>query len=161
MRTDNVQAKLRRPFWIELQSRYGNMFTVREQGEAATIGQLVDALTACLAQPQGCAVVPGLPQEQLGFCASFAAIAGLIAGFVSKLEPQGECCQARVWTVCFIRHPQHCYILAYAEFMGCNLATSVHHRLCPAPLGLATGVQPIVGLVARGLRNWPNRVKNG
>ena len=28
---DNVLAKLRRPFWTELQSRYGNMFYVRER----------------------------------------------------------------------------------------------------------------------------------
>lgn len=28
---DNVLAKLHRPFWTELQSRYGNMFYVREQ----------------------------------------------------------------------------------------------------------------------------------
>jgi hypothetical protein len=28
---DNVLAKLRRPFWTELQSRYGNLFFVREQ----------------------------------------------------------------------------------------------------------------------------------
>lgn len=28
---DNVLAKLRRPFWTELQSRFGNLFFVREQ----------------------------------------------------------------------------------------------------------------------------------
>jgi hypothetical protein len=34
---DNVLAKLRRPFWTELESRFGNMFNVREKvGAAAT-----------------------------------------------------------------------------------------------------------------------------
>lgn len=28
---DDVLAKLRRPFWTELESRFGNMFYVREQ----------------------------------------------------------------------------------------------------------------------------------
>jgi hypothetical protein len=32
---DNVLAKLRRPFWTELESRFGNMFNVREKVGAA------------------------------------------------------------------------------------------------------------------------------
>lgn len=35
---DNVLAKLHRPFWTELQSRFGNMFFVREQVRASFKG---------------------------------------------------------------------------------------------------------------------------
>lgn len=52
---------LKRPWWLELQSRYGNMFYVREQGESAAVVNAVSAITYCLDKgPGGCPVVPGV-----------------------------------------------------------------------------------------------------
>ena len=58
-------AKLHRPFWTELQARYGNLFYVRDEGEQSSVLNSVAALTTCLAKPEGCTVVPGIPQDQV------------------------------------------------------------------------------------------------
>jgi hypothetical protein len=60
------------------------------QGEATALLSAVDVLTTCLAAPEGCAVVPGLPEDQYYFTLGCAIAGGLVAGFVSKIEPQGE-----------------------------------------------------------------------
>ena len=57
--------KLHRPFWTELQARYGNLFYVRDEGEQSSVLNSVEALTTCLAKPEGCTVVPGIPQDQV------------------------------------------------------------------------------------------------
>ncbi len=81
--------KLRRPFLQEVQSRYGNLFYVRDNGESAAVQEAVGALTKCLAAPEGCKVVPGLPSDQYFFTLAFSVTGGLIAGFVSRIKPQG------------------------------------------------------------------------
>lgn len=48
------------------------------------------ALIDCLGRPDGCRVVPGLPPDQYFFTLWCAIAGGLVAGFVSKIEPQGE-----------------------------------------------------------------------
>lgn len=98
---DEVLLKLRRPWWFELQGRYGNMFFVREEGEQAAILQSSSALLTCLGRPEGCAVVPGVPPEQYYFTLATSVAGGLIAGFVSKLEPQGFVQRRWVWLVLF------------------------------------------------------------
>lgn len=54
----------------------------------------------CLGRPNGCVVVPGLPEEQYYFTLITSIAGGLVAGFVSKLEPQGGWIGGRVRTVC-------------------------------------------------------------
>jgi hypothetical protein len=49
----------------------------------------MSALVECLDRPDGCRVVPGLPQEQYVFTLWCAIAGGLVAGFVNKIEPQG------------------------------------------------------------------------
>jgi hypothetical protein len=49
----------------------------------------MSALVECLDRPDGCRVVPGLPQEQYVFTLGCAMAGGLVAGFVNKIEPQG------------------------------------------------------------------------
>ncbi|KAI8476668.1 MAG: hypothetical protein J3K34DRAFT_373727 [Monoraphidium minutum] len=98
---DDVLFKLRRPFLQEVQSRYGNVFFVRDNGENAAVTQAVGALTQCLAAPEGCKVVPGLPSDQYYFTLAFSVAGGLIAGFVSKLEPQGIVQRRWVWLLIF------------------------------------------------------------
>jgi hypothetical protein len=86
---DALFALMPRTFWVELQTRFGNQYYVREHGED---GAIVDALTAvetCL-ERGGCQVVPGLPQEQwlLTFCTS--VVGGLIVGFAAYPRKEGE-----------------------------------------------------------------------
>jgi len=50
----------------------------------------MSALTQCLERPDGCRVVPGLPLEQYYATLTCSIAGGLVAGFVSKIEPQGR-----------------------------------------------------------------------
>lgn len=59
------------------------------QGEQVAIERAAEAVVGCLGKPGGCAVVPGLPEEQYAFTLVLSMIAGLTAGLVSTLEPQG------------------------------------------------------------------------
>ncbi|GBF92753.1 methanol dehydrogenase [Raphidocelis subcapitata] len=98
---DDVLFKLRRPFLQEVQSRYGNLFFVRDNGESAAVQQATAALTQCLAAPEGCKVVPGLPSDQYFFTLAFSITGGLIAGFVSRIKPQGPVQRQWVWLLIF------------------------------------------------------------
>ncbi len=86
---DQVYGLLPRGFWIELQSRYGNQFYVREQGQDQAILASMEAITTCLAQ-NGCNVVPGLPQEQWVLTLLTSILGGLIFGFAGQPRREGE-----------------------------------------------------------------------
>lgn len=86
---DAVYALLPRTFWIELQSRYGNQFFVRDRGEDQSILAAMDAIMTCLAQ-NGCAVVPGLPQEQWLLTLMTSILGGLVFGFAGHPRKEGE-----------------------------------------------------------------------
>jgi hypothetical protein len=83
-----VQKILPRPFFTELQSRYGNIYFVRENGEQAAIQGALEALTVCM-RKGGCRVPPGLPQDQYFFTLGCAVAGGLVLGAALRLEPQG------------------------------------------------------------------------
>jgi hypothetical protein len=83
---DEALAKLRRPFYVELQSRYGNKFFVRDQGEGAAVESSVKALVECLSKTGGCAVVPGLPDDQYNFTLASSVAGGIIAGLASTIQ---------------------------------------------------------------------------
>ncbi|MEB3339505.1 TPM domain-containing protein [Okeania sp.] len=74
---------LPRTFWVELQTRYGNQFFVRDQGEDQSIIQSLESIKICLRQG-GCNVVPGLPREQWILTLITSAIGGLICGFAAQ-----------------------------------------------------------------------------
>ena len=95
-----VQSILRRPFFTELQSRYGNLFYVREHGEAEALSETLDALDVCI-RKGGCAVPPGLPQNQYVFTLVTAVAGGLICGASLRLEPQGFVKRRWVWALLF------------------------------------------------------------
>lgn len=86
---DQVYNLLPRGFWIELQSRYGNQFFVREQGQDQAILASLHAITTCLEQ-NGCNVVPGLPQEQWVLTLLTSILGGLIFGFAGQPRREGE-----------------------------------------------------------------------
>lgn len=80
---------LPRTFWIELQTRYGNQFFVRENGEDASILEALDSLESCLRQG-GCQVVPGLPREQWILTLVTSVIGGLVFGFAAQPRESGK-----------------------------------------------------------------------
>jgi TPM domain len=86
---DDVYNLLPRGFWIELQSRYGNQFYVREQGQDQAILASISAISTCLDQ-DGCLVVPGLPQEQWVLTLLTSILGGLIFGFAGQPRKEGE-----------------------------------------------------------------------
>lgn len=86
---DAVYPLLSRNFWIELQSRYGNQFYVREQGYDGSILASVDTVLNCLEQ-NGCVVVPGLPREQWYLTLVSAILGGLVFGFAGHPRREGE-----------------------------------------------------------------------
>ncbi|GFR45534.1 hypothetical protein Agub_g6927 [Astrephomene gubernaculifera] len=98
---DEAVLLLRRPWWFEFKGRFGNLFYVREQGEATALLTSAGVLMDCLGRPGGCAVVPGLPEEQYYFTLATSIAGGLVAGFVSKLEPQGIVQRRWVWLLIF------------------------------------------------------------
>ena len=95
-------AKLSRGFFLELAARYGNLFVRREDGgEGAALEKAMDALLTCLESPQGCKVVPGLPDDQRNLTLVFAAAAGFVAGFASRLKPASGITWRFGWLIVF------------------------------------------------------------
>jgi len=86
---DALFALMPRTFWVELQTRYGNQYYVREHGEDGAIVDALSAVQGCL-ERGGCQVVPGLPQEQwlLTLCTSL--LGGLIVGFAAYPRKEGN-----------------------------------------------------------------------
>jgi hypothetical protein len=86
---DQVYELLPRGFWIELQSRYGNQFFVRDRGQDQSILSSVNTIMTCLEQ-NGCLVVPGLPQEQWLLTLMTSILGGLVFGFAGHPRKEGE-----------------------------------------------------------------------
>lgn len=80
---------LPRTFWIELQTRYGNQFFVRENGEDASIIEALSSLKGCLRQG-GCQVVPGLPREQWILTLITSVVGGVVFGFAAQPREAGK-----------------------------------------------------------------------
>jgi hypothetical protein len=86
---DALFALMPRTFWVELQTRYGNQFYVRENGQDAAVLDSLHAVKGCL-NIGGCQVVPGLPQEQWLLTLSTSILGGLIAGFAGFPRQPGR-----------------------------------------------------------------------
>lgn len=80
---------LPRTFWVELQTRYGNQFFVRDNGEDQSIFQSLESIETCLRQG-GCRVVPGLPQEQWILTLITSIIGGVVCGFAAQPRKPGQ-----------------------------------------------------------------------
>jgi TPM domain len=85
----NLYPLLSRTFWVELQTRFGNQFFVRENGEDGAILETVQTLETCLRQ-NGCAFVPGLPREQWLLTLATSMIGGVILGFTAQPRKEGQ-----------------------------------------------------------------------
>jgi hypothetical protein len=86
---DDLYPLLPRTFWIELQTRFGNQFFVREHGEDQSILESLESVKACLRQG-GCRVVPGLPQEQWILTLITSIVGGLVCGFAAQPRKEGQ-----------------------------------------------------------------------
>lgn len=86
---DDVYDLLPRTFWIELQTRFGNMYYVRENGENNAIVMAMDTVKGCLAQG-GCSVVPGLPKEQWILTLVTSIVGGIVFGLAGVPRKQGQ-----------------------------------------------------------------------
>jgi hypothetical protein len=86
---DGLYAFLPRTFWIELQTRFGNQFFVRENGEDGSILNALDSIKTCLRRG-GCQVVPGLPREQWILTLVTSIIGGIICGFAAHPRKEGQ-----------------------------------------------------------------------
>lgn len=85
---DELYPLLPRTFWIELQTRFGNQFYVRDNGEDGAVLGAINALETCL-NKGGCAVVPGLPREQWILTLITSILGGVICGFAAQPRKEG------------------------------------------------------------------------
>lgn len=86
---DAVYQLLPRTFWVELQTRFGNLYFVRDEGEDQSIIQSIESIESCLRQG-GCRVVPGLPREQWILTLITSVIGGFICGFAAQPRRPGQ-----------------------------------------------------------------------
>ncbi len=86
---DAYFALMPRIFWVELQTRFGNQFYVRDNGEDGAILASIKAVETCLDRG-GCEVVPGLPQEQWQWTLLTSLLGGIIAGFAASPRKSDE-----------------------------------------------------------------------
>jgi hypothetical protein len=76
---DDVYELLPRNFWIELQTRFGNMYYIREHGENNAIVEALESVKVCLVK-NGCNSVPGLSQELWVLTLISSIVGGVILG---------------------------------------------------------------------------------
>ena len=86
---DAVYELLPRNFWIELQTRFGNMYYIREHGENNAIVEALESVKGCLRQ-NGCTAVPGLPQEQWILTLISSIVGGVILGVAVIPREEGQ-----------------------------------------------------------------------
>ncbi len=79
---DGLFALMPRLFWVELQTRYGNQYYVRDNGEDKAIISSLESIKTCL-DKGGCKVVPGLPKEQMLWSIVTSIIGGIVAGIAA------------------------------------------------------------------------------
>ncbi|MGB3237081.1 MAG: TPM domain-containing protein [Geitlerinemataceae cyanobacterium] len=95
---DDVYSLLPRTFWVELQTRYGNQFFVRDNGQDQSILQSLESVSVCL-RKGGCNVVPGLPREQWILTLAISVVGGVILGVAA--QPRDGKMVAWQWALIF------------------------------------------------------------
>jgi len=75
-------------FFSELTGRYGNLFYVRDEGEAAAITASVAALVECLPRDEAniCLNVPGVDESSFWISLVFGIAAGVILGGSARID---------------------------------------------------------------------------
>ena len=80
---------LPRLFWVELQTRFGNQYYVRDHGEDGAVLDAINSVKVCL-NKGGCQVVPGFTQEQYIWTLCTSILGGLVAGFSAAPRKDNE-----------------------------------------------------------------------
>ena len=86
---DAFFAMMPRTYWVELQTRFGNQYYVKDNGEDGAVLDALNAVEICL-ERGGCQVVPGLPLEQWLWTLTTSMLGGVIAGFAGFPRKEGE-----------------------------------------------------------------------
>jgi hypothetical protein len=94
-------ALMPRTYWVELQTRYGNQYYVKDHGQDAAIVDALSAVEGCL-ERGGCQVVPGLPREQWLLTLATSILGGLVVGFAAYPRKQGRTVE---WTWVLLLSP--------------------------------------------------------
>ena len=92
---DALFALMPRTYWVELQTRFGNQYYVRDHGEDGAIVDALAAVELCLDRG-GCQVVPGLPREQWLLTLCTSVLGGVIVGFAAYPRPSDRQSERRV-----------------------------------------------------------------
>ena len=87
---DEVYELMPRTFWIELQTRFGNMFYVQDHGANNAIINALNVVQGCLLAENGCNVVPGLPREQWILTLISSLVGGVIFGFAGVPRKENQ-----------------------------------------------------------------------
>ncbi len=79
------------PITLTCSGIWSNVFSfLMIQGEAAAVKNTMEALMECIEKEEGCYVVPGIPSNQYQLTLICSVFGGFIAGYASRLEPQGK-----------------------------------------------------------------------
>ncbi len=127
---DALFALMPRTFWVELQTRYGNQYYVRDNGEDSAILDALHAVKGCLLIG-GCQVVPGLPQEQWVLTLATSILGGLIVGFAAYPRQPGRTIE---WTWVLLLSPL--WIILFGVFGVAPIVTRTSDLLPLARNGL-------------------------
>ena len=103
-------ALMPRTYWVELQTRFGNQYYVKDHGEDGAIVDSLAAVELCLNRG-GCQVVPGLPEEQWLLTFATSVLGGLVAGFAAYPRKEGTII---AWTWLLLMAPL--WLLLFALF---------------------------------------------
>ncbi len=120
---DDVYELLPRNFWIELQTRFGNMYYTREHGENNAIVEALKSVEGCLIN-QGCNNVPGLSQELWILTLISSIVGGVILGVavIPRTEKQVIAWQwglimSPLWGILFIAFGMGPIVTRTPEFL--------------------------------------------
>ena len=120
---DDVYELLPRNFWIELQTRFGNMYYIREHGENNAIVEALESVKGCLLK-NGCTAVPGLPQEQWILTLISSIVGGIILGVAVIPRHEGQfiawqwgLIMSPLWGILFIAFGMGPVIIRTPEFL--------------------------------------------
>lgn len=120
---DALFALMPRTYWVELQTRFGNQYYVRDHGEDGAIRDALAAVELCLDRG-GCQVVPGLPQEQWVLTLVTSILGGLIVGFAAYPRQPGRTVE---WTWVLLLSPL--WIILFGVFGVAPIVTRTNDLL--------------------------------
>ena len=141
---DAFFAMMPRTYWVELQTRFGNQYYVKDNGEDGAVLDALNAVEICL-ERGGCQVVPGLPLEQWLWTLTTSILGGVIAGFAASLQ----------------RGRNDCLVLAAAAHPVDHVVRCLRH----CPVVTRTPELPVdpqrSWLYGRSRRGLPDRADDG